>query len=120
MTDGTGTDNTGTKTDGTGTGTYVTGSTETGTDNLALYLMVLVLTVLELVLRILALVLTVLALVLAVLSNGTDSTKSERKLILTSSPGSLACALVHLAAFWSLLAQLQSVKSIYPQPSRFG
>ena len=39
---------------------------------------------------------------------------SERKKFLTSSPGPLACAYIHLGVFGSVGAHLPSVKSILP------
>ena len=39
---------------------------------------------------------------------------SERKKVPASSPEALTCVLIHLGAFWSLLAHLPSQKSILP------
>ena len=39
---------------------------------------------------------------------------SEQKKVPNSSPGALTCVLIHLGAFWSLLAHLPSQKSILP------
>ena len=39
---------------------------------------------------------------------------SERKQVIASSPGSLACALIDLGAFWYLGTHLPSEKSILP------
>ena len=39
---------------------------------------------------------------------------SEQKKVPASSPEALTCVLIHLGAFWSLLAHLPSQKSILP------